>query len=243
MKAIIRTAAGVTAAAVAVTTSLAAVSADNDKYSKPYTIKNVLSDYEFFVEGDFNSASHIVGAIAAGGTLSVGSFGDGQIVPSYGHVLKYNSFGDSQWVDEAHKNNTVYYGTSKSNVNGDNFIENDTYIDFSEAMEKIRKESAWIAKTGTKLDDSNYDVSTQTVTIDLTNTDSKSFTIGYDLYSKTTTASSKAVDSANNSNPKTGAAATTAAAVLLGAASVLAVSKKSENDDDNANAEKSDKDE
>lgn len=100
-----------------------------------------------------------------------------------------------------------------------------------------------IAKTGTKLDDSNYDVSTQTVTIDLTNTDSKSFTIGYDLYSKSTTASSKAVDSANNSNPKTGAAATTAAAVLLGAASVLAVSKKSENDDDNANAEKSDKDE
>lgn len=187
MKAITRTAAGVTAAAIAVTTSIAAVNADNDKYTKPYTIANVLTDYQFFVEGDFEHGGHTVGAVAIGGKASIGAFGDGQVAPSYiHHIESVGNFSDCGWVDEANKAHNVYYGESDIGERT-NFVKNDDFIDFTEAMSRIRKESQWIADNGTKIGEDCYDVSSSTITVDLKANSSKSYTIDYSLFSKAKT--------------------------------------------------------
>lgn len=187
MKAITRTAAGVTAAAIAVTTSIAAVNADNDKYTKPYTIANVLTDYQFFVEGNFEHGGHTVGAVAVGGSAKIGAFGDGQVAPSYiHHIESVGNFSDCTWVDEAHKAHNVYYGESDIGERT-NFVKNDDFIDFTEAMSRIRKESQWIADNGTKIGEDCYDVSNSTITVDLKANSSKSYTIDYSLFSKART--------------------------------------------------------
>ncbi len=187
MKAITRTAAGVTAAAIAVTTSIAAVNADNDKYTKPYTIANVLTDYQFFVEGDFSHGGHTVGAVAVGGSAKIGAFGDGQVAPSYiHHIESVGNFSDCTWVDEANKAHNVYYGESDIGERT-NFVKNDDFIDFTEAMSRIRKESQWIADNGTKIGEDCYDVSSSTITVDLKANNSKNYTIDYSLFSKART--------------------------------------------------------
>ena len=187
MKAITRTAAGVTAAAIAVTSSIAAVNADNDKYTKPYTIANVLTDYQFFVEGDFEHDGHTVGAVAIGGSAKIGAFGDGQVAPSYiHHIESVGNFSDCSWVDEAYKAHNVYYGESDIGERT-NFVKNDDFIDFTEAMSRIRKESQWIADKGTKIGRDCYDVSSKTITVDLKANSSKSYTIDYSLFSEART--------------------------------------------------------
>lgn len=187
MKAITRTAAGVTAAAIAVTTSIAAVNADNDKYTKPYTIANVLTDYQFFVEGDFSHGGHTVGAVAVGGSAKIGAFGDGQVAPSYiHHIESVGNFSDCTWVDEANKAHNVYYGESDIGERT-NFVKNDDFINFTEAMSRIRKESQWIADNGTKIGEDCYDVSSSTITVDLKANNSKNYTIDYSLFSKART--------------------------------------------------------
>lgn len=187
MKAITRTAAGVTAAAIAVTTSIAAVNADNDKYTKPYTIANVLTDYQFFVEGDFSHGGHTVGAVAVGGSAKIGAFGDGQVASSYiHHIESVGNFSDCTWVDEANKAHNVYYGESDIGERT-NFVKNDDFIDFTEAMSRIRKESQWIADNGTKIGEDCYDVSSSTITVDLKANNSKNYTIDYSLFSKART--------------------------------------------------------
>ena len=187
MKAITRTAAGITAAAIAVTSSIAAVNADNDKYTKPYTIANVLTDYQFFVEGNFEHGGHTVGAVAIGGSAKIGAFGDGQVAPSYiHHIESVGNFSDCSWVDEAYKAHNVYYGESDIGERT-NFVKNDDFIDFTEAMSRIRKESQWIADKGTKIDRDCYDVSSKTITVDLKANSSKSYTIDYSLFSEART--------------------------------------------------------
>lgn len=187
MKAITRTAAGITAAAIAVTSSIAAVNADNDKYTKPYTIANVLTDYQFFVEGNFEHGGHTVGAVAIGGSAKIGAFGDGQVAPSYiHHIESVGNFNDCSWVDEAYKAHNVYYGESDIGERT-NFVKNDDFIDFTEAMSRIRKESQWIADKGTKIGRDCYDVSSKTITVDLKANSSKSYTIDYSLFSEART--------------------------------------------------------
>lgn len=187
MKAITRTAAGVTAAVIAVTSSIAAVNADNDKYTKPYTIANVLTDYQFFVEGNFEHGGHTVGAVAIGGSAKIGAFGDGQVAPSYiHHIESVGNFSDCSWVDEAYKAHNVYYGESDIGERT-NFVKNDDFIDFTEAMSRIRKESQWIADKGTKIGRDCYDVSSKTITVDLKANSSKSYTIDYSLFSEART--------------------------------------------------------
>ena len=187
MKAITRTAAGVTAAAIAVTSSIAAVNADNDKYTKPYTIANVLTDYQFFVEGNFEHGGHTVGAVAIGGSAKISAFGDGPVAPSYiHHIESVGNFSDCSWVDEAYKAHNVYYGESDIGERT-NFVKNDDFIDFTEAMSRIRKESQWIADKGTKIGRDCYDVSSKTITVDLKANSSKSYTIDYSLFSEART--------------------------------------------------------
>ena len=187
MKAITRTVAGVTAAAIAVTSSIAAVNADNDKYTKPYTIANVLTDYQFFVEGNFEHGGHTVGAVAIGGSAKIGAFGDGQVAPSYiHHIESVGNFSDCSWVDEAYKAHNVYYGESDVGERT-NFVKNDDFIDFTEAMSRIRKESQWIADKGTKIGRDCYDVSSKTITVALKANSSKSYTIDYSLFSEART--------------------------------------------------------
>ena len=175
--------AGTTAAVLALTTTFA-VSADSAKYPNDYTIENILSDYNIFVSGDFKTSSHIAGSIAAGGTLEVGAFGDASVIPSYAHVLNYNSYNNGGWLDESIRSNIVYYGSSSSNVSGNNFIENDNYIDFATAMDKISEQSKLIAKNAEAVKNSDYDESSKKLTIDLTNYKSKSIVMPYELFDK-----------------------------------------------------------
>lgn len=173
--------AGTTAAALALTTTFA-VSADNAKYPHDYTIENVLSDYGIFVSGDFKTSSHIAGAVAVGGTLEVGSFGDASVIPSYAHNLKFGSYNEGNWLDESIRSNTVYYGSSSNDVSRSNFIKNDNYIDFTTAMDKISKQSQLIAKNAASVKDGSYDVSTRKITIDLSTYSSKSIVMPYELF-------------------------------------------------------------
>ena len=175
--------AGTTAAVLALTTTFA-VSADSAKYPNDYTIENILSDYNIFVSGDFKTSSHIAGSIAAGGTLEVGAFGDASVIPSYAHILNYNSYNNGGWLDESIRSNIVYYGSSSSNVSGNNFIENDNYIDFATAMDKISEQSKLIAKNAEAVKNSDYDESSKKLTIDLTNYKSKSIVMPYELFDK-----------------------------------------------------------
>ena len=51
--------------------------ADTEAYPKAYTIQNVLSDYQFFVENDVTYGNHIVGGVVVGGDYSnTATFGD-----------------------------------------------------------------------------------------------------------------------------------------------------------------------
>jgi len=140
--------AGVTAAAVASTTIAVSAITGDEKYPYDYSIENLLSDYQLFVAGDLSSPPHTVGAVAVGGTATLGSWGDGQIVPSYVHNMgEYGNNAGGSWIPEVYRDGVVYYGGAAEELVGklessDNFIENDSYIDFAEAMDAVSAESA-----------------------------------------------------------------------------------------------------
>ena len=60
---------------------------------KTYTIRQLTSDYQFFVRNELQSNNHFVGAAACGGKAYLNTFGDGAIVPSYfDTVLSLNNY-------------------------------------------------------------------------------------------------------------------------------------------------------
>ena len=74
------------AASIAVGTFAANAFADgsDDRYDKAYTIGNILSDFQYFTNGDLKGSGHTVGAVAVGGTMDKGnSFGNGAVTPSF----------------------------------------------------------------------------------------------------------------------------------------------------------------
>ena len=157
-----------------------------------YTIENILSNYIIFVEDDFTSPSHMVGAIAAGGDFSVGSWGEGQIAPSIigGQYIKGN-FNPGDWLTEEQKataSDKVYYNTSAIDVSSNpNFIQDSDYLDFATAMQIVQKESEAIANGGLVI---TMDDITETsewygtqYTIDLSSLSSKNIVIPYSIFS------------------------------------------------------------
>ncbi len=75
--------------------------AANEKYEKSYTVRNILSDYQFVVDGDVTVDCHAVGAMAIGGNAKVSSFGDGAIAPSYfRNLISYGNYSKAQYLKD-----------------------------------------------------------------------------------------------------------------------------------------------
>ena len=146
-----RSAAAVTALMVSASAAAIYVSANSVEYSKPYTIENALSDFQYFVKGDLTGGGptgggHTVGAIAVGGVMNkTNTFGDGQVNPSYIYDIETANFGSGKYYEG---NKTVYYGVNNSEEElPDNFKQNNNYIDMDQAFESICQESLDIANT------------------------------------------------------------------------------------------------
>ena len=114
------------------------------KYDKAYTIENILSSYNLFIENDLTASIHIVGAIAVGNNLKADASGDAAKAPSYAkNILKTGNYSCGTYLDAADKKNLAfYYQTKKDNVSlGANYVQvTDPYIDFAQAFQNIR---AW----------------------------------------------------------------------------------------------------
>ena len=146
-----RLAAAVTALMVSASAAAIYVSANSVEYSKPYTIENALSDFQYFVKGDLigggpTGGGHTVGAIAVGGVMNkTNTFGDGQVNPSYIYDIETTNFGSGKYYEG---NKTVYYGVNNSEEElPDNFKQNNNYIDMDQAFESICQQSLDIANT------------------------------------------------------------------------------------------------
>ena len=128
------------AASLAASIVTVAMASADDTYKKDYTIRNVLSDYQYFVKENFTGSGHTVGAIAVGGTLDKqNTFGDGQIVPSFIGDVKTATFGNGNFYNGT---KTVYYGTNSTGGElGSNFEVNPDYIDMQTAFDKLIAES------------------------------------------------------------------------------------------------------
>lgn len=115
------------------------------KYDKAYTIENILSSYNLFIENDLTTYSHIVGAMAVGNDYTgISSSGDAAKAPSYAkNIIESNGYSCGAYLDEADKENLAfYYQTKADNVLlGANYVQvTDPYIDFAQAFQNIR---AW----------------------------------------------------------------------------------------------------
>lgn len=205
----------VTCAAVCL--SGAYVFADSESYQGGYSIKDVLSNYQVFVEGDMSIASHTVGAVACGGTGHMGgAFGDGAIVSSYianleatgnyaaGSYFKnkdsmkdYAGYGDQGY-------SKVYY--TNGSASGDNFVKTSSpYVDFATGFSTIRSESKNIADNGYRVTEADIKAaspysSCKILTLDFSK--HNSYTIDADIYTKFTNINITGVDSVDDFETK-----------------------------------------
>ncbi|MGN0393878.1 MAG: SpaA isopeptide-forming pilin-related protein, partial [Coprococcus sp.] len=168
-------------------------------YSGGYSITEILSKYQLFVEGDMNTGSHSVGAVACGGTGSIGAFGDGAIENSYfAKVTSVNNYAAGAYFnnftgtlkDEYAK----YVGATKcyymeGNLSGTYFEQVSVpYINFDSAFATIRAESKAMADAGYKPADSDIvdygNGSPKLLNLDFSK--HSSYTIDADLFYKIT---------------------------------------------------------
>lgn len=115
------------------------------KYDKAYTIENILSSYNLFIENDLTTHNHVVGAMAVGNDYTGKSAsGDAAKAPSYAkNIIEAYNYSCGAYLDEADKENLAfYYQTKEDNVSlGANYVQvTDPYIDFAQAFQNIR---AW----------------------------------------------------------------------------------------------------
>ena len=148
-------------------------------YEKAYSIENILSDYQYFVNGNFTgtSGAHCVGTIAVRETLDTSNtVGDSQIAASYaGKIENISDFSRGSWLDQSaqlsqykeYKSDKFYYGTAGSNVPDwlkSRFIQNSGYLDFDTAFNDLKQESKTWSDKGT--DAYSLDGNTLTITLD-----------------------------------------------------------------------------
>ena len=94
-------------------------------YGKPYTIENILTDFEIFSQTDIIGKNHIVGAIAAGGKFeSVTAFGDAAAHASYAKTLgefgNYNVgayISDEELKEKFKEEARIYYNNDETGFN------------------------------------------------------------------------------------------------------------------------------
>ena len=167
-------------------------------YSKAYTLENILSDYEYFVQEDLiaTNSGHCVSAIAVGGTLDTpNTIGDAQIAATYvKHVKNLANFEQGKWLDNSsyspYKVTDFYYDTLDPSLPSwltDRFTHAPGYIDFDEAFSNLKNESTAWAEAGT----SDYSIDNGKLVITLAPATDTYVTIPY---SAITTASSIAIE-------------------------------------------------
>lgn len=120
---------------------------------KTYTIRQLTSDYQFFVRNELQSNNHFVGAAACGGKAYLNTFGDGAIVPSYFDTVlslnNYNGQNNSHYLasDSKYKDlckQPAYYKNANRNYPSLTKYpdKNNAYIRFDSAFTSLIRESA-----------------------------------------------------------------------------------------------------
>ena len=120
---------------------------------KTYTVRQLASDYQFFVRNELQSNNHFVGAAACGGKAYLNTFGDGAIVPSYFDTVlslnNYNGQNNSHYLasDSKYKDlckQPAYYKNANRNYPSLTKYpdKNNAYIRFDSAFTSLIRESA-----------------------------------------------------------------------------------------------------
>lgn len=129
----------------------ASMTGGDPKYDKAYTIENILSSYNLFIENDLDSVSHVVGAIAVGNNFTGATSGDAAKAPSYAkNIIKIANYNCGKYLEAADRETLAfYYQTVADGVTllGTDFEQiSQPYIDFAQAFANIRAWSQGKAK-------------------------------------------------------------------------------------------------
>ena len=122
------------------------VYAQQPTYNKAYTLGNILSDYQYFVQEDLTATNtgHSASAVAIGGTLDTpNTVGDAQVAATYvKHVKNLVNFDRGKWLDNSsyssYKVTDFYYDTLDSKLPSwltERFTHAPGYIDFDKALQ------------------------------------------------------------------------------------------------------------
>lgn len=122
----------------------ATVNAGPGTYPKSYNIGNVLTDFQYFVGGDFTGSGHTVGAVAIGGSFDKdNTIADGQVTASYINDVVRATIGTGNYYPG---DKTVYYATNSTGASLDpKFVQNPGYIDMISAFSVLAAESVALA--------------------------------------------------------------------------------------------------
>ena len=148
--------------AFALTLSLAIVFLCSDfsyageaSYGKSYTMENFLSDYQYVVENNTVIKNHTVGAVLTGGPTWIESFGDAAMGHSFmqnvEHAGNYSSgsyFRGTPYASLADAYQAYYKKYILHKPQGLTHYTGSSYMDFSKAFEKLKKQSANEAQKG-----------------------------------------------------------------------------------------------
>lgn len=124
-------------------------------YGKSYTMENFLSDYQYVVENNTVIKNHTVGAVLTGGPTWIESFGDAAMEHSFmqnvEHAGNYSSgsyFRGTPYDSLAGAYQAYYKKYILHKPQGLTHYTGSSYMDFSKAFEKLKKQSTSEAKKG-----------------------------------------------------------------------------------------------
>lgn len=124
-------------------------------YGKSYTMENFLSDYQYVVENNTVIKNHTVGAVLTGGPTWIESFGDAAMEHSFmqnvEHAGNYSSgsyFRGTPYDSLAGAYQAYYKKYILHKPQGLTHYTGSSYMDFSKAFEKLKKQSASEAQKG-----------------------------------------------------------------------------------------------
>ena len=124
-------------------------------YGKSYTMENFLSDYQYVVENNTVIKNHTVGAVLTGGPTWIESFGDAAMEHSFiqtvEHTGNYSSgsyFRGTPYASLAGACQAYYKKYILHKPQGLTPYTGSSYMDFSKAFEKLKKQSASEAQKG-----------------------------------------------------------------------------------------------
>ena len=124
-------------------------------YGKSYTMENFLSDYQYVVENNTVIKNHTVGTVLTGGPTWIESFGDAAMEHSFmqnvEHAGNYSSgsyFRGTPYASLAGAYQAYYKKYILHKPQGLTHYTGSSYMDFSKAFEKLKKQSASEAQKG-----------------------------------------------------------------------------------------------